>query len=407
MATIRRLYVAAALLTLNTALLFVALNVLVVAGRRLSDGPGRPAGALKQYGLERLKGAYPGWSEAQLMAFFTEQGGCRLEYEAFTEYRARPVRGCYINVEPAGYRRIADQAAWPIDPDAFNVFFFGGSTGFGEGLPDDQTLPSRLQAQLTSSLPGRTIHVYNFARPGYYSVQERILFEQLLLTGIRPDLAIFLDGLNDDLAPVPSPGATSGLTGMSDRMRALLERADRASVLQSALELMRDLPLVRWARAAVDAWPGGATPMGAGDALSPDQADRIAERWLANRRLIEAVASSFDISVLFVWQPVPTYRYDVRYHLFADGLVGTMRRAGLAYPRMAAERQAGRLEADVLWLADVQEGRRENLYVDACHYSAGFCGDLAGMIARRLIERGLIAAGGPATHRGSTRAASP
>jgi len=39
--------------------------------------------------------------------------------------------------------------------------------------------------------------VYNFGRAGYYSTQERILFEYFVAKGVKPDVAIFLDGLND------------------------------------------------------------------------------------------------------------------------------------------------------------------------------------------------------------------
>ena len=43
------------------------------------------------------------------------------------------------------------------------MFFFGGSTGFGYGVPDDETVPSHLQ-QLLPKASGRTPRVYNFAR---------------------------------------------------------------------------------------------------------------------------------------------------------------------------------------------------------------------------------------------------
>ena len=42
-------------------------------------------------------------------------------------------------------------------------------------------------------------------------------------------------------------------------------------------------------------------------------------------------------------------------------------------------------QGNFFWLADIQEARRENLYVDRIHYSAAFSGDIAGEIQRRLL----------------------
>ena len=74
---------------------------------------------------------------------------------------------------------------------------FGGSTAFGIGVPDDQTVASHLQTQLGTARDGREVRVYNFGRGAYYSSQERALFERLIVAGYVPNLAIFLDGLND------------------------------------------------------------------------------------------------------------------------------------------------------------------------------------------------------------------
>jgi hypothetical protein len=75
------------------------------------------------------------------------------------------------------------------------VFVFGGSTTFGAMLPDNQTIPAALEARLRSAPCMLPAHVYNFARPGYISTQERALLERLLLEGAAPQVAIFVDAL--------------------------------------------------------------------------------------------------------------------------------------------------------------------------------------------------------------------
>jgi len=118
-------------------------------------------------------------------------------FDQFVGFKEAPFRGKYVNVADNGYRLSPPQGPWPIDPKNYNVFVFGGSTTFGYGVTDDQTIPARMQAIMMEHSLARRVCVYNFGRGFYYSTPERILFEQLLLGGARPNLAVFLDGVND------------------------------------------------------------------------------------------------------------------------------------------------------------------------------------------------------------------
>ena len=44
---------------------------------------------------------------------------------------------------------------------------------------------------------GFEVSVYNFGHNGFFSLQERWELERLIRDGFVPDLAIFIDGLND------------------------------------------------------------------------------------------------------------------------------------------------------------------------------------------------------------------
>ena len=54
----------------------------------------------------------------------------------------------------------------------------------------------------------------------------------------------------------------------------------------------------------------------------------------ANQLLTEALAAAYGVEATFVWQPTPTYRYDLRHHLF-KGDFGHHQSSGHGYPRMA------------------------------------------------------------------------
>jgi lysophospholipase L1-like esterase len=79
-----------------------------------------------------------------------------------------------------------------------DIFFFGGSTTFGFNVADNETIPSQFLELYKSKYPkGRSVRVFNFGTPTYYSYQELMLFTKLLFEGNRPDMVIFIDGVND------------------------------------------------------------------------------------------------------------------------------------------------------------------------------------------------------------------
>jgi hypothetical protein len=99
---------------------------------------------------------------------------------------------------------------------------------------------------------------------------------------------------------------------------------------------------------------------------------------------------------LFVWQPVSTYHYDMRHHVLGYRYDEWLHiRAGdngaeQLYRRMSERREEPGVAANLLYLADMQLGRQENLYVDWVHYTAAFSGEIAGAIAEDLGRRGWL-----------------
>jgi len=367
---------------LGSLVLFAVLNLAIgaaLSARWHLPPRFRPLGPVaSRIGLERLARAYPEMSKGELALFLSERAAVnRWEYESFTDFRQRPVRGRFINVSAVGFRAVKGQGPWPPAPDAFNVFVFGGSTAFGDGLPDGETLPSALQ-ELLPTISGRPARVYNFARPGYYSSQERILLEQLLVSRVVPDAALFIDGLNESFHPAESPEHPRWSSGVTDRLSAATDEANGRANLYALGSLARSLPITRVALKLLErASPGR---------FEPPSLTGVAARWLANVCVEEAVAARFSVPVLFVWQPIPTYRYDLRYHLLGAGPDFLhVEPANRVYEDLRRMRESRPEEfRRILWLADAQEGRRENLYVDEVHYTARFARELAGTIAKRL-----------------------
>ena len=102
------------------------------------------------------------------------------------------------------------------------------------------------------------------------------------------------------------------------------------------------------------------------------------------------MSSSYNINVIFVWQPSPSYNYDLNYHLFSKEGFGNLTYSKFAYPQIRELEKKGALGRNFFWCADIQNGIKDPLYVDKIHYSARMSREFAHYIFDLLIERDLL-----------------
>ncbi len=371
-----RAYTDVARAVLGTILVLAVANLLLYAwpSLRASRSVDTP---LDVFGLDRLLPAYPGWDRADL-AELHRQSRVTFVYEPIVQFKIAPMSGTYVNAVPQGYRLNQRQGPWPPRDDAWNVFVFGGSTTFGWLLRDRDTIVSQLQDRAGTPVCGRPVVVYNFGQPSYISTQEGLLFLNLLRAGVVPDMAIFIDGLNEFFF--------RGEMSFSNRLQSLMEGAD----LTQRLGPVTEWPLYQLAR-RLRARLFYAPPVM--DSASEQQLfQRIVDQWLQNKRFIDRIGRQHGVATTFVWQPVPTYKYDLRAHFLYAGqdLAGATvpyADVGRGYRVMETKRQTLEAEQNFLWLADMQEAVTENLYVDRVHYTAAFSGAIAERILTFVTSR--------------------
>jgi hypothetical protein len=225
----------------------------------------------------------------------------------------------------------------------------------------------------------KEVYVYNFGRAYYYSSQELILFQTLLLQGQIPNVVIFLDGLNDFVYTPQRVG----------------EKREEWVVEMSIIDRnwIRELPISRLAMVIAELANRVAAKVihnrQPDKASSENRKDIIAsaDRYFENKKLIEAMAAVYNISTVFVWQPIPAYKYDLKNHYIWDP--ATNRKLFYlhdGYQHMEKLRSEKHLGNNFLWTADLQEGLQGSLYVDRVHYSPKMSEILAFSISKFLLE---------------------
>ncbi len=302
--------------------------------------------------------------------FWAEQSRTRVRWLPLSYWAVERTEGQYINVSEQGLRRTTAIAG---PPESARVYFFGGSTMWGEGARDAYTIPSQVARKLADQgIPAR---VQNYGQPAYVSSQDLILFQAQLARGNPPELAVFYHGFNDVLSAY-----LQGMSGVP------YQEGQRASDTEAGRLLRQGQPVLRppdsrwehlnWSLIASD----GAT------------AQVIFNRWLGNRRLIRALAGEYGLEVLFVWQPAlfaKTSLSDFEAQILAKNesdfpgffdlyreVDGLLRQHALAEPL-----------DDVLLLTDLFSGHTDEIFFDNVHIHELGNRQVAEAIWRPIAER--------------------
>jgi hypothetical protein len=374
-------YKLVALISTNTIITLIVANV-------LSDVANKIWEKQSQQQEDRLSEAlftekYPDYTVPQFRELVKEKRRPRLyEFAPYLGYKFRPVNLEYTHVTPKGFRWLTDSGPWPPSVNNLNVFVYGASTTFGVGVTDDQTIPAQLQAFLKDKCD-KPVKVYNFGTPSYNSTTERVQFANMLTQGLRPDVAVFVDGNLDAMTYSDDPPLT-------DEMKELME--DRGYGLRKAiLPFFHELPMTKLGNKLRETL-NKKTVHTKNVRFTQEQLDHIIARYTANKRLIEVEAREFGVHPLFVWQPCSRYHFDQKYNPLPEPdyspvyMVPTYERMGQIQKDSSPE-----FKRDFLWLADIQEGMTEPCYLDSSqHYRANLCKKIGIAIGQSLLNRHLL-----------------
>lgn len=206
-----------------------------------------------------------------------------VQWQPYVYFRRKPYAGKLIHVDANGFRVTLNAN---VTHNQGAVWLFGGSTVWGTGVSDAHTLASEL-AQLRSQ------QVLNFGETGYVSGQSQLAFMTSLRCpdALRPDVAIFVDGVNDVYAALQS-GVAGQPQNESNRQAEFNSTRTARSFGAAMLERLEGLRLFR-ERAL------GVKPLADVEVL----AAQVARNYLAVIAQTRAIASAQGVQVLFVWQP--------------------------------------------------------------------------------------------------------
>lgn len=227
----------------------------------------------------------------------------QLKYTPYVVWRRAPYQGELVNIDAQSLRVTPQNQC---DADAFTVFVMGGSTIWGTGAPDWGTIPAYLQQQYNDNSE-QPVCVINMGETAFVSEQSVIQLEQALKSGWIPDAVIFYDGANDVFAAYQSNQA--GTHQNIESIAANFEqRTDDTSTASSVLNWIEantytGVYIQRLRNSTVPE-----SDESVNLSLTDDDiirlADEIVQHYDQQIDWVQNLASVYDFSTLFVWQPV-------------------------------------------------------------------------------------------------------
>lgn len=215
----------------------------------------------------------------------------RVFFEPYYHWTQPEHVGQYINIDSQGVRKTVK------DPDVKGekkIFMFGGSTLWGQGSPDESTIPSILQSHM-----GDTYDVYNYGEDGFVSTQElNYLLHQLSLGNI-PDAVIFYDGVNDGYAGVYSPAIPRDpqnlrMDYLNKGENGFVQWVAQSNYGKFAKYVVR---MMRGGNSGSEEWDKKIKPnigMNAGN---------VVKMYEAHIKQVQALAKEYQFEAFFFWQP--------------------------------------------------------------------------------------------------------
>ena len=317
---------------------------------------------------------------AQLFREFDRVNGDNAySYRPWLGFSERPYHSSLVNIdgaEPLPTRRTIQ--ARDSAPSQKTIWLFGGSTQYGWGVPDSQTIASHLATILSTDQT--RYNVVNHGHTFYFSSQELILFMTLLRHGQKCDLAIFLDGLNDAFqGPADYPRFTETTAAGFLKEEEAASRAESTGITISPSFPPREI-LNGLRRRLFRPKAAGETEHSAPIRYDP------ASIYLFNISAAQKMADAENIKAAFFWQPTPfDYIRGAEQHrnAFFSPIV--------PIPTLNNVVRLNARNRDFHFIGDVFSNETyEDMYVDRTHYGDTGSRMVAQAIARDLRADGLV-----------------
>lgn len=273
------------------------------------------------------------------------------EYTPWVDFRLKDFAGKYVNSKGFVRKSIPSVYINPDKPATKKIFLFGGSTMFGFDVTDKETIASSLADIYQHNCSScSSVEVFNYGVLSYHSYNELMLLNHLFSTGSRPDVVVFLDGLND----------------------LFMFQAARERVPWFYFRLKENIQNVKDSTLSLFQLREGQT--------NETAAGEVVTNYLSNVDHIRRMCASYNTNALFFIQPNPYYHYpNQQKDPVADTSENKLIHYGYDLLKDKCDTSAG-----MYFLGNMLENEKDLPFIDEIHYSPSMNKKIAREIFIRL-----------------------
>ncbi len=314
---------------------------------------------------------------------FYEMAQLGLAYQPWVQFSESAYKGHYLNVEldKHGFPNRKTYQSQKTSSKEIKIITLGGSTTFGYLVSDEHTWPSYLSKLLDEEYDKENVRfeVLNFGRGHYNPSQELVLLTKLIKSGYRPDLVIFMDGVNW--------GPKTDVPFFTDKLAKAMEMSQFGTEVElKDVFPFKGLPIFRLIRSVkkrLSLYENSVVKK----KRSPIEVDTIVDRFRENKMMSREICELYDIESFFFLQPDAVYNYSLE--LYRNGVPENfLERRGTRktfYKKMREEEGY----VDLTHLFE-KWGNDKKAIVDLVHYSPSFNKYLAEHVAETISKSSML-----------------
>lgn len=246
---------------------------------------------------------HPYAGQAWYRDFLNARAALKEKYDPWRSYWAYGMSTEYLTVHSDGHRitvnpplpgNVSPLDLKPLGYLRREVLFLGGSAMWGYTARDSATIPALVQGEFAST--GQTASLRNLAQPGYTIGHELAALTYELNRGVRPDVVVFYDGINDIRTAMLS--GEPGHAFYEAKFGRLFEVESPRGFFGAMLA-----PLERSALAARLLMALGAPNPWAAKPRNDHVCPALGRYYADTARTVKGLAEAWDFAVLWVQQP--------------------------------------------------------------------------------------------------------
>ncbi len=298
-------------------------------------------------------------------------------YKEFVEFSEKKRSGKFTIVSQMGNRcNYNEQSKCNLPIGGKNeIWIFGGSTTFGYGVKNNETISAHLQNLLNNEF-----NVVNFGTGYYYSTQERILLNNLLTKLNSPYAVVFIDGLNEFYKDY-----NYHETAYTKLIKHKMNKSSTDDLVDYLNERFNRLNIVRLLREKFfNNKKNNLTKTKNG--LDKNELNDMVNILLNNQKIIKAISDEYKFKLVHILQPVPIFNdsYDTS-NLPDEYKKNIKKNIKLQKLKEGYDIYLSKNSKTAINLSNFKI--KESMYIDRVHYSSKFNLEIAKQIMQNLFKK--------------------